>query len=186
MNFTSTRSASSVDSLSAILRGLAPDGGLYVPHAVAPLAAVKALTPAATLADVERIALGAIFDDVPAAVREDAIANLLAKFPTADPIPLVPADGFQILELFQGTTGAFKDVALSVLPVLMVAAAKADGAADGTAEAARDENIRKVLILTATSGDTGSAAMPASPTCPASRSPSSSRTPAPRASSASR
>jgi len=155
MKFTSTRSTTESISLDAILRGLAPDGGLYVPRAVAPLAAVRALTPAATLADVERLALGAVFDDVPAAVREDAIANLLAKFPAENPIPLVDADGFKILELFHGPTGAFKDVALSVLPVLMVAAAKVDGAA----ETARSENIRKVLILTATSGDTGSAAM---------------------------
>ena len=57
------------------------------------------------------------------------------------------ADGLHILALFHGPTGAFKDVALSVLPVLMAAAAKR--LADG----------RKVLILTATSGDTGSAAM---------------------------
>ncbi len=147
MKFTSTRSASESNSLAAILRGLAPDGGLYVPLACAPRADVKALSATSTLADAERVALGAIFDDVPVQVREDAIANLLSKFPAENPIPLVDADGFKILELFHGTTGAFKDVALSVLPVLMVAAAKADA------------NYAKVLILTATSGDTGSAAM---------------------------
>lgn len=145
MKFTSTRGVSDVDSLAAILRGLAPDGGLYVPRTLAPLPA-DVLGGIANLADAERAALGAIFDDVPAQVRADAIANLLAKFPANEPIPLVAADGYQILELFQGPTGAFKDVALSVLPVLMVAAAK-------TADKSR------VLILTATSGDTGSAAM---------------------------
>ena len=139
MKFTSTRSTLAVDSLPAILRGLAPDGGLFVPGT----------TPAATvgdwstLADAERAALGAFFDDVPETVREDAIRNLLAKFPADDPIPLVDADGFKILELFHGPTGAFKDVALSVLPVFMTAAAQG----------------KRVLILTATSGDTGSAAM---------------------------
>ena len=116
MKFTSTRSTLAVDTLPAILRGLAPDGGLFVPS---------------------------IFDDVPETVREDAIRNLLAKFPADDPIPLVDADGFKILELFHGPTGAFKDVALSVLPVFMTAAAQG----------------KRVLILTATSGDTGSAAM---------------------------
>ena len=145
MKFTSTRGVSDVDSLAAILRGLAPDGGLYVPRTLAPLSA-DVLGGIANLADAERAALGAIFDDVPVQVREDAIANLLAKFPANDPIPLVAADGYQIRELFQGPTGAFKDVALSVLPVLMVAAAKT-------------ANKSKVLILTATSGDTGSAAM---------------------------
>ena len=139
MNFTSTRSAVSTDSLSAILRGLAPDGGLFVPSArPAPTGGDWA-----TLADAERAALGSLFDDVPEAVREDAIRNLLAKFPANDPVPLVDADGLKILELFHGPTGAFKDVALSVLPVLMVAAAQG----------------KRVLILTATSGDTGSAAM---------------------------
>ena len=142
MKFTSTRGVSDVDSLAAILRGLAPDGGLYVPRTLAPLPA-DVLGGIANLADAERAALGAIFDDVPAQVRADAIANLLAKFPANEPIPLVAADGYQILELFQGPTGAFKDVALSVLPVLMVAAAEG----------------KRVLILTATSGDTGSAAM---------------------------
>ena len=146
MKFTSTRSNVEVDSLYTVLRGLAPDGGLYVPKGVAKLDA-SAIASIRDLADAERIALGAIFDDIPADVREAAIANLVAKFPAENPIPLVEADGLQILELFQGPTGAFKDVALSVLPVLMAASAKK--LADG----------RKVLILTATSGDTGSAAM---------------------------
>ena len=139
MTFTSTRSDSQNDSLSCILRGLAPDGGLFVPRAI-PAVDLGRCTD---LAGAERAALGALFDDVPEAVREGAVRNLLAKFPAHDPIPLVEADGFKILELFHGPTGAFKDVALSVLPVLMVAAARG----------------RRVLILTATSGDTGSAAM---------------------------
>ena len=146
MRFTSTRSKADVDSLYTVLRGLAPDGGLYVPLAV-PRIDAAALASIGNLADAERVALGAVFDDIPADVRDAAIANLLSKFPAADPIPLVEADGFRVLELFHGPTGAFKDVALSVLPVLMAAAAKK--LADG----------RKVLILTATSGDTGSAAM---------------------------
>jgi len=139
MKFTSTRSTLAVDSLPAILRGLAPDGGLFVPS-TAPAATTGNWS---TLADAERAALGAFFDDVPETVREDAIRNLLSKFPADDPIPLVDADGFKILELFHGPTGAFKDVALSVLPVFMTAAAQG----------------KRVLILTATSGDTGSAAM---------------------------
>ena len=139
MKFTSTRSTSENSSLPCVLRGLAPDGGLFVPRTVGKVDVSKC----ATLEGAERIALGAIFDDIPEKVREDAIRNLLAKFPAANPIPLVDADGFKILELFQGPTGAFKDVALSVLPVLMVAAAEG----------------KRVLILTATSGDTGSAAM---------------------------
>jgi len=145
MRFTSTRSNTDVDSLYTVLRGLAPDGGLYVPKTTGETPV--SMASISNLAEAERAALGAVFDDIPVEVREAAITNLLSKFPAADPIPLVAADGFQILELFHGPTGAFKDVALSVLPVLMAAAAKK--LADG----------RKVLILTATSGDTGSAAM---------------------------
>ena len=146
MKFTSTRSDVEVDSLYTVLRGLAADGGLYVPARVPRLDA-SAISSIRDLADAARVALGAMFDDIPADVREAAIANLLAKFPAADPIPLVEADGLHVMELFHGPTGAFKDVALSVLPVLM-------------AEAARKQaGGRKVLILTATSGDTGSAAM---------------------------
>ena len=139
MTFTSTRSDTFDDSLSCILRGLAPDGGLFVPRAVPP----ADLGACADLAGAERTALGALFGDIPEAVRAEAVRNLLAKFPAEDPVPLVDADGFKILELFHGPTGAFKDVALSVLPVLLVAAARG----------------RRILILTATSGDTGSAAM---------------------------
>ena len=139
MKFTSTRSFTENASLPCVLRGLAPDGGLFVPRAVGAVD-VSACT---TLEGAERVALGAIFDDIPENVREDAIRNLLAKFPKDAPIPLVDADGFKSLELFPGPTGAFQDVALSVLPVLMVAAAGG----------------KRVLILTATSGDTGSAAM---------------------------
>lgn len=145
MRFTSTRSNTDVDSLYTVLRGLAPDGGLYVPKTAGETPV--SVASIGSLAEAERAALGAVFDDIPVEVREAAITNLLSKFPAAAPIPLVAADGFQILELFQGPTGAFKDVALSVLPVLMAAAAQK--LADG----------RKVLILTATSGDTGSAAM---------------------------
>ncbi len=146
MRFTSTRSDQSADSLYTVLRGLAPDGGLYVPTGVGSLDA-GAIAGIGSLADAERLALGAVFDDIPAEVRDATISNLLSKFPADDPVPLVAADGFRILELFHGPTGAFKDVALSVLPVLMSAASK------------KLAGGRKVLILTATSGDTGSAAM---------------------------
>ena len=87
--------------------------------------------------------MGALFDDLPAEVRAAAAERLCARFPAGDPIPLVEKDGLHILELFHGRTGAFKDVALSMLPVFMRHAA----------------NGKRVLILTATSGDTGSAAM---------------------------
>ena len=142
MEFLSTRSCGAADSLEAVLRGLAPDGGLYVPTRVP---AVFSASRCDTLEKAERVALGVMFDDVEESVRDDAVRNLLAKFPS-EPVPLAHAGCLDVLELFHGPTGAFKDVALSVLPVLMSAAASRAG-------------CRRVLILTATSGDTGSAAM---------------------------
>jgi len=147
MKFTSTRSNTENDSLSTILRGLAPDGGLFLPRGIPARKAFGQGAPdLSTLAAAERFALKSLFDDIPGNVVEEAISNLLSKFPAEDPVPLVDAEPFKILELFHGPTGAFKDVALSVLPVLMSAAARREGAG-------------KVLVLTATSGDTGSAAM---------------------------
>ena len=69
------------------------------------------------------------------------------KFDTEEIAPLAKVDGVYYLELFHGPTIAFKDMALSILPHLMTTAARKNGAA------------REIVILTATSGDTGKAAM---------------------------
>jgi threonine synthase len=142
MKFVSTRKGLEATGPESVFRGLAPDGGLYVPLAGSGTAAVPAGLPS-DLGDAERFVLGRLFDDFPSDVREQAVERLLSRFPSEDPIPLVEKGGFRILELFHGKTGAFKDVALSMLPVFMRHAAGG----------------RRVLILTATSGDTGSAAM---------------------------
>lgn len=140
MKYVSTRKGLAATSAETVFQGLAPDGGLYVPSAVPTCAG---LLEAQTLRAAEEQVLGALFDDLPADVRAAAVDRLCARFPEGDPIPLVEKDGLHILELFHGRTGAFKDVALSMLPVFMKYAA----------------NGKRVLILTATSGDTGSAAM---------------------------
>lgn len=139
MKYISTRKGLEANAVETVFQGLAPDGGLYVPEAVEPCG----LPRLATLAEAEDFALSRLFGDFPAKVRADAVARMLSRFPSPDPVPMVEADGMHILELFHGRTGAFKDVALSMLPVFMRHAA----------------NGRRVLILTATSGDTGSAAM---------------------------
>ncbi len=140
MKYVSTRKGLAATSAETVFQGLAPDGGLYVPSAVS---AIAGLAGAQTLRAAEEQVLGALFDDLPADVRAAAVDRLCARFPAGDPIPLVEKGGLHILELFHGRTGAFKDVALSMLPVFMKYAA----------------NGKRVLILTATSGDTGSAAM---------------------------
>ena len=142
MKYVSTRKGFEATSAETVFQGLAPDGGLYVPSKVEKLK-VEELKGLKTLRDCEEAVMGVLFDDLPAEVRAAAVDRLCDRFPAEDPIPLVEKDGLQILELFHGRTGAFKDVALSMLPVFMKHAA----------------NGKRVLILTATSGDTGSAAM---------------------------
>ena len=141
MKFVSTRKGIEASSAESVFQGLAPDGGLFVPT----LTGVQAIDFATirTMRDAEEAVMARLFDDLPAEVRTAATDRLLSRFPENDPIPLVDADGMKILELFHGKTGAFKDVALSMLPVFMKHAAGG----------------KRVLILTATSGDTGSAAM---------------------------
>ena len=142
MKYVSTRKGIEASSAETVFQGLAPDGGLYVPSEVEKLK-VEELKGLMVLRDCEEAVMGALFGDLPAEVRKAAADRLCDRFPKDDPIPLVEKDGLQILELFHGRTGAFKDVALSMLPVFMKHAAGG----------------KRVLILTATSGDTGSAAM---------------------------
>ena len=152
MKYVSTRKGVEATSAETVFRGLAPDGGLYVPVIAEKrspdrfsefLRSDRETASPLSLRDAEEFVMGALFDDLPAEVRSAAADRLCDRFPANDPIPLVEKDGLHILELFHGRTGAFKDVALSMLPVFMKYAA----------------NGKRVLILTATSGDTGSAAM---------------------------
>ena len=140
MTYVSTRRGLSATSAETVFRGLAPDGGLYLPVGIG---SVDGIVNADSLRKAESLVLGALFDDMPESVRSEAIERLVSRFPAEDPVPLVEHDGLEILELFHGRTGAFKDVALSMLPVFMRHSAGG----------------RRVLILTATSGDTGSSAM---------------------------
>ena len=145
MKYVSTRKGIEATAPETVFQGLAPDGGLYVPvvGASGRLGETSALPGAESLPAAEKFVLDALFGDFPAEVRKAAIDRLLSRFPAEDPVPLVEKDGLHMLELFHGKTGAFKDVALSMLPVFMRHAAGG----------------RRVLVLTATSGDTGSAAM---------------------------
>lgn len=141
MKFVSTRKGIEATGPESVFQGLAPDGGLFVP--VMEAAGSFDSEAVSDLRSAELFVLSRIFGDFPADVREEAVDRLLSRFPAGDPVPLAEADGMHILELFHGMTGAFKDVALSMLPVFMRHAAAG----------------RRVLVLTATSGDTGSAAM---------------------------
>ena len=132
-------------STRAVLEGIAPDGGLYICDPARLGFDWQGALRLDTLSMAAKI-LSALLPDFPD--MEDIVRKSYAgKFPTADLTPLVPVGDKYVLELYHGPTSAFKDVALSVLPRLIGAAAKAEGM-EGD-----------VVILTATSGDTGKAAL---------------------------
>ena len=151
MAFFSTRGESCVIASQAILRGLAPDGGLYVP----------AMFPAFTAEQMDSLfskdyagraadVLMAYLEDYTSTEIEQAVraAYSLERFddPRITPLKQID-DSTWIMELFHGPTLAFKDIALQLLPHLMKLAAVKNG------------EKREVSILVATSGDTGKAAL---------------------------
>ena len=145
MLYHSTRSVShAVDSAQAVLEGLAPDGGLYMPEKM-PAFDWKACLQGSSM-DMSTMILSALLPDIPN-MAELVKKAYTGKFETDHLTPTVPVGSFGVLELFRGPTSAFKDVALSMLPQLLTAAKTEKGMQ------------KDILILTATSGDTGKAAL---------------------------
>ena len=145
MKYQSTRNrALTASPAEAVLAGIAPDGGLFMPEAI-PSMDWQALLQEDTLTMSARI-LSALLPDYP---DMDALVHrgYAGKFVTEELTPVVPVGGRYVLELFRGPTSAFKDVALSLLPLLISEARDILGVKD------------EMLILTATSGDTGKAAL---------------------------
>ena len=144
MLYHSTRCKSTAANASkAVLQGLAPDGGLYISSL--PPFPWETLMGTDTISMAKEI-LSYLLPDIENMDRLVERAYL-GKFETDELTPLAPVGDRYVLELFRGPTSAFKDVALSMLPQLITGAKKQ--------EALREE----ILILTATSGDTGKAAM---------------------------
>ncbi len=148
-SYQSTRSnALTAQPAQAVLQGIAPDGGLYtLPDFQQSDIRYEDLLKMDMLPMAAEI-LRCLLPDFS---REEMLALVQAaytgKFETDDLTPAVPVGEDTVLELFRGPTSAFKDVALSLLPHLMRASAKKCGVED------------EILILTATSGDTGKAAL---------------------------
>ena len=145
MLYHSTRNKEiTVDSAQAVLNGLAPDGGLYVPASL-PTIDVESCLKEPTIAMAARI-IGALLPDIP---QMDVLANRAysGKFETEELTPSADTGKFTVLELFRGPTSAFKDVALCMLPQLLTSAKTTKGMKED------------IMILTATSGDTGKAAL---------------------------
>ena len=147
--YKSTRgNKEAVTASQAILQGLSPDGGLFVPTAVPKLK--KSLKELSELSYQELAyeVMSSFLTDFTEEELKGCIQRAYdSKFDTTEIAPLAEKDGAYYLELFHGATIAFKDMALSILPHLMTVSAK------------KNREDREIVILTATSGDTGKAAM---------------------------
>ena len=147
--YKSTRNSElRVTASEAILKGLAPDGGLFVPEEMpvldVPMEELKGMTYQETAYAVMKQFL----TDFTESELKNCIAKAYdPKFDTEEIAPLAKVDDIYYLELFHGATIAFKDMALSILPHLMTTSAK------------KNHVENKIVILTATSGDTGKAAL---------------------------
>ena len=125
MLYHSTRNESNpIDSAQAVLEGLAPDGGLYMPTALPAFDWKKCLEGSSM--NMATMILSALLPDIPD-MPELVKKAYTGKFETDHLTPTVPVGDFGVLELFRGPTSAFKDVALSMLPQLLTAAKTAKG-----------------------------------------------------------
>lgn len=132
----------------AILRGLANDGGLFVPTDIPKLDVSLKQLAKMSYQETAYEVMKKFFTDFTEEELKYCINSAYdGKFDTEEIAPLVEADGAYYLELFHGSTIAFKDMALSILPYLLTTAAK------------KNHVKNEIVILTATSGDTGKAAL---------------------------
>lgn len=147
--YSSTRDASrKVTASQAILKGLSEDGGLFVPDQIPVLDVSFSELSNMTYQETAYAVMKQFLTDFTQEELKSCIrAAYDSKFDTEEIAPLVQADGVYYLELFHGATIAFKDMALSILPHLLTTAAK------------KNQVQNEIVILTATSGDTGKAAL---------------------------
>lgn len=147
--YASTRDANErVTASQAILKGLAKDGGLYVPTEIPALDVTMDELAKMTYQETAYEVMKKFLTDFTEEELKHCINSAYdSKFDTEEIAPLVDADGAFYLELFHGSTIAFKDMALSILPYLLTTAAK------------KNQVKNEIVILTATSGDTGKAAL---------------------------
>lgn len=147
--YSSTRDRGNrVTASQAVLQGLSPDGGLFVPETIPVLG--KSMKELSTLSYQETAyeVMKLFLTDYTEEELKDCIAKAYdSKFDTPEIAPLKKVGQAFYLELFHGATIAFKDMALSILPHLLT-------------KSAEKNNVKEeIVILTATSGDTGKAAL---------------------------
>ncbi len=147
--YKSTRSKTNpVTASMAILKGLSDDGGLFVPDHIPTLDKSLEELSKMSYQEVAYEVMKLLLSDFTEEELKSCIEKAYdSKFDTEEIAPMVEAEGAYYLELFHGATIAFKDMALSILPHLLTTSA-------------RKNNVKnEIVILTATSGDTGKAAL---------------------------
>ena len=147
--YKSTRDAEkTVTASQAILKGLADDGGLFVPVSIPKLPVSLGELKEMTYQEIAYIVMKEFLTDFTEEELKSCIAKAYdSKFDTEEIAPLAKVEDAYYLELFHGATIAFKDMALSILPHLLTTSAK------------KNQVKNEIVILTATSGDTGKAAL---------------------------
>lgn len=149
LRYKSTRNSErTVTASEAILKGLADDGGLFVPEYIPKLDVTMDELKSMTYQETAYAVMKQFLTDFTEEELKRCIENAYdSKFDTEVIAPLVKVGDTYHLELFHGATIAFKDMALSILPHLLTTAAK------------KNHVTNDIVILTATSGDTGKAAL---------------------------
>ena len=147
--YKSTRDAeNTVTASQAILKGLADDGGLFVPVSIPKLPVSLGELKEMTYQETAYTVMKEFLTDFTEEELKSCIAKAYdSKFDTEEIAPLAKVEDAYYLELFHGATIAFKDMALSILPHLLTTSAK------------KNQVKNEIVILTATSGDTGKAAL---------------------------
>lgn len=149
MKYKSTRGSNDLKSAAqAVIQGIAHDKGLFVPESIPSLPFALDELKGKTYHEVAFAVIQSFFTDY----SEEEIRRCVNgaydnKFEAYDIVPVVKAKDAYFLELYHGKTAAFKDMALSILPYLMTTAMN------------KEKEDKKIVILTATSGDTGKAAL---------------------------
>lgn len=149
IKYNSTRGSKDIKTAAqAVIQGIAEDKGLYVPDTVPALPKPIEELAKMSYREIAFEIIGSFFTDYTAEEMKACVDGAYdSKFEAEEIVPIVEAGGAHFLELYHGKTAAFKDMALSILPYLLTTAMK------------KENEDKKICILTATSGDTGKAAL---------------------------
>lgn len=149
MQYQSTRNKDDIKtSAGAIIQGIAEGKGLFVPREIPHLPFKPSEMLNKSYKEIAEIVIGAFFDDYSnEEIKRCVDGAYTEKFEAKDVVPVTKVGNANILELYHGRTAAFKDIALSILPYLLTTAVQ------------KENEDKKICILTATSGDTGKAAL---------------------------